>query len=154
VVDTSYLQELAAAAPAPALAVDVPVYTAADPASDADKEVVGRKNWRINFESGSDRLTGDAGKLLDELYAQLIVTRTIVEINGHTDADGDAEANRELSRRRALAVRDYMVKRSPVSFPETRFRVMGFGEDSPLVANDSAANKAKNRRVEIVMRTR
>jgi outer membrane protein OmpA-like peptidoglycan-associated protein len=153
VVDTSYLQELAAAA-APAPAAEVPVYTAADPASDADKEVVGRKNWNINFGSGSDRLTGDAAKLLDELYAQLVVTRTIVEINGHTDADGDAEVNRELSRRRALAVRDYMVKRSPVSFPEARFRVMGFGEDSPLVANDSAAGKAKNRRVEIVMRTR
>jgi OOP family OmpA-OmpF porin len=151
VVDPSYLAELAAAAPVPA--AEVPVYTAADP-NDADKEVVGRKNWKINFESGSDRLTGDAAKMLDELYAQLVVTRTIVEINGHTDADGDAETNRELSRRRALAVRDYMVKRSPVSFPETRFRVMGFGEDAPIVANDSAANKARNRRVEIVMRSR
>jgi OOP family OmpA-OmpF porin len=152
VVDTSYLQGLAVATPAPV--AEVPVYPAADPASDTDKEVLGRKNWNINFESGSDRLTGDAAKLLDELYAQLVVTHTIVEINGHTDADGDAETNRELSRRRALTVRNYMVKRSPVSFPETRFRVMGFGEDSPLVANDSPANKAKNRRVEIVMRTR
>jgi outer membrane protein OmpA-like peptidoglycan-associated protein len=152
VVDTSYLQELAAAAPVPA--AEVPVYTAVDPIRDTDKEVLGRKDWKINFESGSDRLTGDAAKLLDDLYTQLVVTRTIVEINGHTDADGDAEVNRELSRRRGLAVRDYMIKRSAVSFPETRFRVMGLGEDSPLVANDSAANKAKNRRVEIVMRTR
>jgi OOP family OmpA-OmpF porin len=77
-----------------------------------------------------------------------------VEINGHTDADGDAETNRGLSRRRALAVRDYMMHRSAVSFPETRFRVMGFGEDAPIAANDTLANKAKNRRVEIVMRAR
>lgn len=151
VVDTSYLAELAAhTAPA---AAELPVYTAADP-READREVVGRKNWTINFQTGSDRLAANTAPTLDELYAQLVVTATIVEINGHTDADGDAEANRELSRRRALAVRDYLVKRSPVSFPETRFRVMGFGEDSPLVANDSAANKAKNRRVEIVMRSR
>jgi outer membrane protein OmpA-like peptidoglycan-associated protein len=152
VVDTSYLEELTAGAPA--AVAEVPSYSAADPVDEAGKEVVGRKNWKINFESGNDRLTADAAKLLEELYAQLVVTRTIIEINGHTDADGDAESNRELSRRRALAVRDYMVKRSPVSFPETRFRVMGFGEDSPLAANDSAANKATNRRVEIVMRSR
>ena len=153
VVDTSYLQALAKQAPA-AVPAEVPAYSAADPVNEADKEVVGRKNWKLNFESGSDRFSPDATKVLDELYGQTVVTRTIVEINGHTDADGDAETNRELSRRRALAVRDYMVKRSPVSFPEARFRVMGFGEDSPLVANDTAANKAKNRRVEIVMRAR
>ena len=94
------------------------------------------------------------GEVLGELYDQTLVTRTIVEINGHTDADGDAEANRELSRRRALAVRDYMAQRSAVSFPASRFRVMGFGEDSPIASNNTAANKAKNRRVEIVMRTR
>ncbi|HEX2685980.1 MAG TPA: OmpA family protein [Kofleriaceae bacterium] len=153
IVDTSYLQELAAQAPV-VVPAEIPAYTAADPVNDAAKEVVGRKNWEINFESGSDRFTPDATKVLGELYDQTVVTRTIVEINGHTDADGDAEANRELSRRRALAVRDYMAQRSPVSFPLSRFRVMGFGEDSPIAPNDSAANKAKNRRVELVMRAK
>jgi outer membrane protein OmpA-like peptidoglycan-associated protein len=152
VVDTSYLEELRAGAPA--AVAEVPAYSAADPVDEAGKEVVGRKNWRINFESGNARVTADAANLLEELHAQLVVTRTIIEINGHTDADGDAETNRELSRRRALAVRDYLIERSPVSFPETRFRVMGFGEDSPLVVNDSVAHKATNRRVEIVMRSR
>lgn len=151
VVDTSYLQELAKQAPV-TVPAEIPAYTAADPAREADKEIVGRKDWKINFERGSDRFTPDATKLLEELYDQTVVTRTIVEINGHTDADGDAEANRELSRRRALAVRDYMTQRSAVSFPVSRFRVMGFGEDAPIAANDTAANKAKNRRVEIVMR--
>ena len=150
IVDTRYLEALQAKAPAAAQA-ELPTYTQADP---ADKEVVGRKNWRINFESGSDRFSADATKVLEELYDQTVVTKTIVEINGHTDADGDAEANRELSRRRALAVRDYMMKRSATSFPEARFRIMGYGEDSPVAPNDTAANKAKNRRVEIVMRSK
>ena len=153
VVDLSYLQELATQV-AVTVPAEVPAYSAADPSDDADKQVVGRKSWRINFETGSAHFTADATQLLEELYAQTVVTRTIVEINGHTDADGDAETNRELSRRRALAVRDYMTRRSPVSFPETRFRVTGFGEDSPVAPNDTAANKARNRRVEIVMRSR
>ena len=119
-----------------------------------DTHVLARKSWRINFRTGSDQFTPDALKTLDELYAQTVVTHTIVEIEGHTDADGEAEANRELSRRRALAVRDFMAKRSAVSFPEARFRVTGFGEDQPVAPNDSPVNKAKNRRVEIVMRSR
>jgi OmpA-OmpF porin, OOP family len=152
VVDTSYLKELLARTSTPVTA-EVPVYSSADPAEDA-KEVVGRKNWKINFERGSDRLAPDANHVLEELYAQTIVTKTIVEINGHTDADGDAEVNRELSRRRALVVRDALMRGSSVNFPESRFRIMGYGEDSPVAANDTPAHKAMNRRVEIVMRTR
>ena len=152
VADTSYLKALATATPVIAAAA-VPAYSAVDPRED-ERQVVGRRSWSINFKSGSDTFTPDATKVLEELYAQTVVTQTIVEITGHTDSDGDAEVNRELSRRRALAVRGYMARRSPVSFPETRFRVLGLGEDSPVASNDTAANKARNRRVEIVMRSR
>ena len=152
VVDTSYL-EAAAATGAPASIAELPTYAAADPA-DEHKQVVGRKSWQINFHPNSARFQPDAAPVLEELYEQTVVTRTIIEINGHTDADGDAELNRELSRRRALAVRDHLMKRAPVSFTETRFRIMGYGEDAPLAANDTASNKARNRRVEIVMRSR
>jgi OOP family OmpA-OmpF porin len=106
----------------------------------------------ITFQTGSDRFTPEAESVLEELYRQTVVTRTIVAIAGHTDADGDAETNRELSRRRALAVRDYLMRRAPVSFPEPRFRAAGHGEDMPVAPNDTAANKARNRRVEIEMR--
>ena len=150
IVDTTYLEQLAARTE-PAAPADVPTYSAVDP---ANPEVLARKSWSITFATGSDHFTPQAMKTLEELYAQTVVTQTIVEIDGHTDADGDAEANRELSRRRALAVRDYMIKRAPVSFPEARFRIFGHGEDSPVAANDSPAHKAQNRRVEIVMRTR
>ncbi|MEO8699685.1 MAG: OmpA family protein [Kofleriaceae bacterium] len=152
IVDTSYLDELAAQTTV-AVKAELPAYTTADPV-EAEREVVGRKSWQINFVPGSDRFTPDATRILEELHDQTVVTRTIVEIAGHTDADGDAETNRELSRRRALAVRAYLEHRSPVSFPEARFRVTGYGEDSPVAANDTVANKARNRRVEIVMRTK
>jgi len=150
IVDTSYLEKLAATQPSTAPA-EIPTYSSVDP---AEPQVLARKSWMINFRSGLAEFTPEALSTLDELYAQTVVTHTIVEVEGHTDADGDAEPNRELSRRRALAVRDYMMKRSSVSFPEARFRVSGFGEDRPAAPNDTAANKAKNRRVEIVMRSR
>ena len=150
VVDTSYLKELGAST----AQAEMPTYTKVDPTNEDDKVVVGRKNWRINFETASAKFSPDAEKVLSELYDQTVVTSTLVEINGHTDSDGHSEANRELSRRRALAVRDYLMARSAVSFPETRFRIMGYGADSPVAPNDTAANKAKNRRVEIVMRTK
>jgi OmpA-OmpF porin, OOP family len=153
VVDTSYLQELAKATSVVAEA-SIPAYSATDPANEADRIVIGRKNWSINFKTNSDAFTPDAAKLLEELYAQTVVTHTVLEITGHTDADGAAEDNRELSRRRALAVKTYMARRAPTSFPEARFRVSGLGEDSPVAPNDSLANKARNRRVEIVMRAR
>ncbi len=152
VADVSYLQELAKQAP-PVAEASIPKYSAADPV-DSERQVVGRKNWSINFKSGSDVFTPDAAKVLEELYAQSVVTHTILEVTGHTDADGASEDNRELSRRRALAVKSYMEHRAPASFPSARFRVTGMGEDAPVAANDSLANKAKNRRVEIVMRTR
>ncbi len=152
VVDTSYLEAVAAAG-APAVSADLPTYSASDPAEE-DRQVVGRKSWQINFHPGSAMFRPDATPVLEELYEQTVVTRTIIEINGHTDADGDAEGNRELSRRRALAVRDHLMMRAPVSFTDTRFRVTGYGEDSPLAANDTMSNKARNRRVEIVMRSR
>ncbi|MCE9575122.1 MAG: OmpA family protein [Deltaproteobacteria bacterium] len=151
VVDTSYLEAVAKTAPVAAPA-ELPTYAPADPARDAARDVVGRKAWRISFLPGQAAFTPDASKVLEELFATTAITRTIIEINGHTDADGDAETNRELSRRRALAVRDYLMKRSPDDFTESRFRVSGFGEDQPVVPNDTAANKAKNRRVEIVLR--
>jgi OmpA-OmpF porin, OOP family len=152
VVDRSYLEAVAAVAPAAAPA-ELPTYSAIDPSVE-QQEVLGKRSWRINFQPGSARFSSDAAVVLDELYGQTVVTRTIVEVAGHTDADGDAEANRELSRRRALAVRDYLIARSPVAFTEARFRVSGHGEDMPVAANDTVAHKAHNRRVEIVMRTR
>src|SRR5439155_7322500 len=81
VIDTSYLKEVKAEANAPAA---VPTYTA----EEEDDQVIGRKSWRINFETGSARFTPDAQKTLDELYDQTVVTRTIVETDGHTASDG------------------------------------------------------------------
>lgn len=71
-----------------------------------------------------------------------------IRVDGHTDSDGPAAYNQALSERRAASVRDYLVSRG---LDADRFEVKGFGESKPIVANDSAANKRRNRRVELTI---
>ncbi|MBJ2349515.1 MULTISPECIES: flagellar protein MotY [Pseudomonas] len=67
-----------------------------------------------------------------------------VELDGHSDNSGNRLTNRELSRRRALAVMDFFKANG---FQESQFTVRFHGERYPLVPNTNAANRAKNRRV-------
>ena len=72
--------------------------------------------------------------------------RTIVDVYGHTDSDGDDNYNFDLSQRRALSVANYLAGQGVDS---RRFAVTGFGETRPIASNATAAGKAQNRRVEI-----
>lgn len=70
-------------------------------------------------------------------------------LEGHTDNSGSAELNRRLSQQRAEAVRQVMIDRFAID--AERIRAVGRGEDAPAFANDTAANRAKNRRVEAIL---
>nr|WP_275300525.1 OmpA family protein [Pseudomonas sp. AF32] len=67
-----------------------------------------------------------------------------VELDGHSDNSGNRLTNRELSRRRALAVQEFFKANG---FQESQITVRFHGERYPLVPNTNAANRAKNRRV-------
>jgi len=69
-----------------------------------------------------------------------------VTVIGHTDSTGSDAVNNPLSLNRAASVRDYVAARGVAS---SRIAIEGRGSREPLVANDTAANRAKNRRVEI-----
>jgi outer membrane protein OmpA-like peptidoglycan-associated protein len=71
-----------------------------------------------------------------------------VEIDGHTDATGNAAHNMDLSKRRAEAVKNILV--SQFSIDAGRLTTAGFGATKPIDTNDTAAGKANNRRVEFV----
>jgi outer membrane protein OmpA-like peptidoglycan-associated protein len=71
-----------------------------------------------------------------------------VRIEGHTDGRGKPTYNRRLSQRRAESVLRQLVKSG---IEASRLRAKGFGADRPLAPNDTAANRAKNRRVEFVV---
>lgn len=69
------------------------------------------------------------------------------EINGHTDIDGTTELNNKLSQERAEAVKTQMVS---MGVDPERLTAKGFGSQKPIAKNDTAENKARNRRVEFV----
>ena len=68
-----------------------------------------------------------------------------LEISGHTDNRGKAGYNRELSLKRAQAVKDYL---SSKGVDASRLEVKGYGPDQPIATNKNAAGRARNRRVE------
>jgi outer membrane protein OmpA-like peptidoglycan-associated protein len=69
-------------------------------------------------------------------------------VNGHTDDVGTAAYNQTLSERRAAAVRDYLVQ---AGLSPENLSVTGHGKSLPLVAGNSDAARAKNRRVELAI---
>ena len=110
---------------------------------------------QVTFESGllfdfdSDRVRGEAGTNLRNLAASLQeYPNTDLLIVGHTDADGPAEYNEELSSRRARAAADYLESRD---VDRRRLRTAGRGEREPVATNGSDAGRERNRRVEVAI---
>jgi OOP family OmpA-OmpF porin len=78
---------------------------------------------------------------------ELSNVRSIIE--GHTDNFGTDEYNRELSMRRAAAVKEYFVSKEGME--ESGIESAGFGESRPIATNDTEEGRAQNRRVEIII---
>ena len=71
---------------------------------------------------------------------------TFVEIVGHTDDKWESDYNMELSKKRASAVRDYLVSQG---VDASKIVTIGMGETMPIVSNNTRKGRAQNRRVEI-----
>ena len=71
----------------------------------------------------------------------------MLEIQGHTDNQGEDKYNLELSRKRAETVSRYLAL---FGIPEDRLIAKGYGESQPVASNDTQEGRAKNRRVELV----
>ncbi len=105
---------------------------------------------RIRFESGQATINADSAGLLDRLAEIALRCPTAaIEIVGHTDGDGDAAANQALSEARAKAVADYLIK---AGLPADRFKTSGQGSSVPIADNDTEDGKAKNRRIDFLVR--
>lgn len=74
--------------------------------------------------------------------------QSTVQVIGHTDSDGDAAYNQQLSERRATAVANVLLN---AGVSGARLQTFGRGENQPIASNLNAAGKAQNRRVEIVI---
>ena len=104
----------------------------------------------IRFESGRSAIDPDSAGLLDRLVEIALRCPTVsIEIVGHTDGDGESAANQALSEKRAQAVVDYLTR---AGLPAGRFTAVGFGSTQPAAGNDTDTGKAKNRRIEFVVK--
>ncbi|NDV01886.1 OmpA family protein [Pseudoroseicyclus tamaricis] len=103
----------------------------------------------ILFPVDSASLTGQLQGDLRTLAASLqSYPNTRVNVVGHTDSDGPAAYNQDLSERRAQSVASVLIS---AGVAPTRITTIGRGEDVPVASNLDAAGKAQNRRVEIVI---
>jgi outer membrane protein OmpA-like peptidoglycan-associated protein len=101
------------------------------------------------FAPGQAQLTSQAASSLRALGVYLkAMGAGSVQVLGHTDSQGEADANRALSQRRAESVKAALVE---AGLARSRITAKGEGEDVPVADNMTAAGRAKNRRVEILV---
>jgi outer membrane protein OmpA-like peptidoglycan-associated protein len=103
----------------------------------------------VLFATGRSELKGGAERMLQQLedFLEQNPDRR-VRIEGFTDSTGSEEFNLELSRRRAEAVRDALVRRG---IDSRRIETAGLGEAYPVADNSSAGGRQLNRRVEVII---
>lgn len=100
----------------------------------------------ILFDKGKDTLTPNAMETLARAATVLREGNTDIIVQGHTDPSGGDAVNVPLSQRRAERVRDFLAQRGVAP---NRMVAIGYGSSRPAYPNDSDANRAYNRRVQL-----
>lgn len=103
----------------------------------------------VVFETGKTTLKPESDEVLS-IVANYLKDKpeiTLLRIEGHTDSDGNDADNQRLSEGRALAVAQWLTGKGTDC---KRLIPVGFGETKPVAANDTAENKAQNRRTAFV----
>lgn len=100
----------------------------------------------VSFATGGSTLSASAKALLDTalVYIKADDEIAVIQLDGHSDNQGDRLSNRELSRQRALAVRDYLTAQG---LDEALFTMRFHGESYPVASNATDAGRQQNRRV-------
>jgi OOP family OmpA-OmpF porin len=106
-------------------------------------------SYGIYFDVNKDVVKPESYPSIKEIASILKDNPTVnIKIVGHTDSDGDDKSNLDLSKRRAASVKNVLIK--DFSIDAARIETDGKGESEPIAKNDSAVNKALNRRVEFI----
>lgn len=106
-------------------------------------------SYGIYFDVNKDAVKPESYSTLKEIAGVLTENPSLkIKIVGHTDADGEDASNLDLSKRRAVSVKNELVKNFGID--AGRIETDGKGETEPVAANDTPSNKALNRRVEFI----
>jgi outer membrane protein OmpA-like peptidoglycan-associated protein len=109
-----------------------------------------RLRRQLHFLHDSAEILPDSMGIVEEIAEAVRSHPDIaqIEIQGHTDDSGTPEHNKTLSSKRANAVRNALIV---IGVEPNRLVARGYGQDRPLVPNSTDANRAKNRRVQLVI---
>ncbi len=106
----------------------------------------------VHFAHGRAKLDTRGKALIDRLIGALnTCPDAALNVAGHSDASGQARRNLALSKRRARTVTGYMVHKG---IDAGRLVAIGYGDQRPVAPNDTQANRAKNRRIEVAITAR
>lgn len=114
----------------------------------ADLETVSTKPVTIQFASGSYTVDDNMKYIIDKEFLDIAKSfaNARIRIEGNTDNAGNAQANIELSKKRAQTVADYLINEH--GFDKDRFIIVGNGPNNPVADNSTDEGKAKNRRTD------
>ena len=119
-----------------------------------DQGIVMSFSDRFLFESGKAEFSDEGGRRLAKIGELVLIIAAPVEIEGHTDdrpiGTRRFPSNWELSTARAVGVLRELVERQGIN-PQL-LTAVGYGPFRPVAPNDSALNRARNRRVDIVFK--
>jgi outer membrane protein OmpA-like peptidoglycan-associated protein len=105
----------------------------------------------LSFDSGQAEIRRDSFNLLTKVEKAIdVFPRSEIVIEGHTDSYGGDQSNQTLSQQRAESVQRYMI--NAMRIPSYRLIATGFGETNPVANNETAAGRARNRRIDIVIK--
>jgi outer membrane protein OmpA-like peptidoglycan-associated protein len=105
----------------------------------------------IRFPSGRSAIGADNAALMQKVKKALeLFPEAAIAVEGHTDANGGESANLILSQDRADAVRQYLVSNFGVNAENVSS--IGYGEARPVATNETPAGRARNRRIDLVIR--
>lgn len=107
--------------------------------------------YGLTFPQGQSIIQPQYFSLLSKVLQTIDMfpdSRIIIE--GHTDSVGNDTANLKLSNERAIAVKEYVKANSTI--PESRIEAVGYGETKPVSTNDTEEGRAKNRRIDVIIK--
>jgi OOP family OmpA-OmpF porin len=105
----------------------------------------------LNFESGQSEITESSLEVLAKVETAVGLFReSVLVIEGHTDSHGGDVSNQMLSQERAEALERFMIYQMEI--PRHRISAIGYGESIPVANNETAAGRAKNRRIDVIIK--
>ncbi|GEM_PF-6186044 len=133
--------------PNPVTTLASPVHAAAE---NGTKKMEETSSQMVFFGTGYTSVAPRYYSTLNNIVQKLQKNTTQkIAIYGHTDHIGQSQKNQQLSLERAQSVADYLIKKG---IAKNRIEVKGLGAGEPIASNDSVNGRAKNRRVELILK--